>query len=1010
MGTPMQSDGTMQEQQAVRAGWGIRSRLLLVFLVLSTVAALTTAAIAIDAIRSSGVDAQRISQEALRQQAESYLIQLTEQGAREIDLSLADIAGQVETVGGYAAAAFDQRPADEAFWPVDEHMFLGSEGQYMNGAEDVSSVFVPNTRALTASVSSDIAATAFLDLLVPDVLAGNPSTVAVYLGTPRDVVRYYPNIELGAVVPPDFAVTGRPWYTGALSNSRPDRRVWWTEPYLDATGRGLVTTAAMTVRGGRGQLVGVVGFDVTLNDLRVSVEATRYLQSGYPFVIDQTGRAIALPSQGYQDLLGRPPAPDEVGPDLSASPTGFAPILSRMAAGESGFETVSVAGRELFVAFTPLQSTAWSLGSVVEASEVMAPAARLETQVQQATQSLLFGRLLPATLGITAAVLLIGLLLTTLIVRPIRQVVDAATRLGQGQLDIQVPVRSRDELGALASAFNTMATQLRGLLTGLEQRVSERTRDLERQTLQLQTAAEIARMAGESLDPSQMMAHAVELIRERFQFYHASMFLMDETGTWAVLSASTGEAGRQLLARRHRLSVGSASIVGWVTANRLPRVTNDVTQDPFYFRNPLLPDTRAEMAVPVMAGNRLIGALDVQSKTPYAFQEADIRAVEAIAAELATAFESTRVLREAQVRLQDAEDLARARWRESWSRAVSGETSTTVHLGESAAGDGQLPVQEAARQSAGEGKTVVLEDGRLAATPVVVRGETVATIAARKPLPGERWSDEDTALMEAVASQAGLALESARQYSEERRRVIELEVVNRISQAVSQLTNLDTLYRVIHNQVNQVIGNTDFLVALYDSDRDEVSLPYVSEHGEIRSEPAAALSQDLLSEVVRVRTPLLVEGDVQETAQSMGLALYDLPPKSWLGVPMLVGESVVGAIVVQDMTAENRYTEDDAALLATVASQVGTALQNARLLEQVRRTARRQQLIHEITAKIRRSADVETVLATAARELSRGLTASRVVARLGKTADATPAEPPGDGEGPADSKPEEAKA
>ncbi len=1004
----------MRDQEDIRRGWGLRSRLLLVFLVLSTVAALTTAAIAIDAIRSSGREAQQVSQEALREQAESYLIQLTQQGAREIDLTLGEIAGQVETAAGYAAAALDRRPGDESFWPVDEHMFLGSDGQYMNGAEDLSSVFVPNTRALTTSIMNDIETTAYLDLLIPDVLAGNPSTVAVYLGTPRDVVRYYPNIELGAVVPADFAVTGRPWYTGALQDSRRDRPVWWTEPYLDATGRGLVTTAAMAVRGARGQLVGVIGFDVTLNDMRTSVEATRYLQSGYPFIIDQTGRAIALPTQGYQDLLGRAPAPDEVGPDLSGSPTGFAPILERMAAGESGFETLLVGGRELFVAFTPLETTAWSLGSVVEASQVMAPAARLEAQVQQATQTLLFGRLLPATLAITAAVLILGLILTTLLVRPIRQVVDAATRLGQGELDIQVPVRSRDELGALASAFNTMASQLRGLVTGLEQRVAERTRDLERQTLQLQTTAEIARMAGESLDPSEMMSRAVELIRERFQFYHASMFLMDETGTWAVLSASTGEAGRQLLSRRHRLSVGSASIVGWVTANRLPRVANDVAQDPFHFRNPLLPDTRAEMAMPVMAGQRLIGALDVQSKTPYTFQEADIRAVEAIAAELATAFESTRVLRQTQIRLQDAEDLARARWRESWSRAASGELATVVRLGESPSGDGQAAVDEAARQSAVAGKTVNLEGGRLAATPVLVRGETVATIAARKSVPGERWSEEETALMEAVASQAGLALESARQYSEERRRVVELEVVNRISQAVSQLSNLDTLYRVIHNQVNQVIGSTDFLVALYDPDRDEVSLPYVSEHNEVRSEGPVALTDDLLSTVIRSRTPLLIERDLPRTARSLGVRLDDRPPKAWLGVPMLVGEAIVGVVAVQDMQSEGRYSEDDAALLATVASQVGTALENARLLEQLRRTARRQQLIHEITAKIRRSADMETVLATAARELSRGLTASRVVARLGKGAEGT--EPPaesgkaGESPGTPPKKAEEAQA
>jgi GAF domain-containing protein len=87
------------------------------------------------------------------------------------------------------------------------------------------------------------------------------------------------------------------------------------------------------------------------------------------------------------------------------------------------------------------------------------------------------------------------------------------------------------------------------------------------------------------------MSQAVEIIRDRFNFYHVSIFLLDESETWAELAASTGEAGHKLITSHYRLAVGSASIIGWTTANRLLRVSQDITNDPFYYSNPLLPDT-----------------------------------------------------------------------------------------------------------------------------------------------------------------------------------------------------------------------------------------------------------------------------------------------------------------------------------------------------------------------------------------------------------------------------------
>jgi GAF domain-containing protein len=569
--------------------------------------------------------------------------------------------------------------------------------------------------------------------------------------------------------------------------------------------------------------------------------------------------------------------------------------------------------------------------------------------------------------------------------------VEAAEKLGAGQLDVAVPDKRRDEVGSLARSFNTMAAQIRELVAGLEDRVAERTKDIQRRTTQLQTTAEIAKIASSVSDPKDVMASATELIRERFDFYHASMFVLDESGLWAVLAASTGEAGRQLLARGHRLATGSASIVGWVAANRKPRVAADVELDPFHFKNPLLPGTRSEAAVPVMIGERLIGVLDVQSTQPNAFGEPDMRAIEAISAELAIAFENARLLQEARRNLEDAAPGRRLRWGEPWSRVLQTEGPTIVHLDpkEGTASD-ESELSGVAEEAARTGTPATDADRKDLAVPIVVRGEVVATIVARRPGAGESWSDDDIAVVQTIAEQAALALEGARQYAEEQRRLAELELVNRVSQAASQLVNLDSLYRIVHSQLSRVLGGADLTIALYDAATDQLTIPFLSKGGDITRLDATPLGEGLISVVVRSRQPLLLAEDVEAGVAALGAKEVGRLPKSWLGVPMLLGEQIQGVMVVQDFEGEHRFTDDDTALLFTIASQVAAAVENSRLLEQVRRSERRQRLIHEITAKVRRAADMDTILTTAARELGKELNANRALARLG----APPAAPP----------------
>jgi PAS domain S-box-containing protein len=159
----------------------------------------------------------------------------------------------------------------------------------------------------------------------------------------------------------------------------------------------------------------------------------------------------------------------------------------------------------------------------------------------------------------------------------------------------------------------------------------------EQRSQQLITAAEIARETTGTLDVKEVLSKAVNLVRERFGFYHSSIFLVDSVGEYAVLSESTGDVGQQMKEAGHRLAIGSRSIVGQASLQRIPMVIHDTTIDPNYYPNPLLPDTRAELAIPLTVGERLLGILDVQSTISNSFQPDDINILHILADLLAIA-------------------------------------------------------------------------------------------------------------------------------------------------------------------------------------------------------------------------------------------------------------------------------------------------------------------------------------------------------------------------------------
>lgn len=158
---------------------------------------------------------------------------------------------------------------------------------------------------------------------------------------------------------------------------------------------------------------------------------------------------------------------------------------------------------------------------------------------------------------------------------------------------------------------------------------------------QLLTASEIARdTSSGSQEISDLLQRLVQLVRERFGFYHSSIFLLDKLGKNAVLRESTGEAGEVMKQKGHKLAVGSPSIIGQTTLSGVPVIVNDVSQEANYFPNPLLPETRSEAGIPLINSGQVIGALDVQSTSVNAFTEDDVRILQVMGDQLAIAIQN----------------------------------------------------------------------------------------------------------------------------------------------------------------------------------------------------------------------------------------------------------------------------------------------------------------------------------------------------------------------------------
>jgi len=167
-----------------------------------------------------------------------------------------------------------------------------------------------------------------------------------------------------------------------------------------------------------------------------------------------------------------------------------------------------------------------------------------------------------------------------------------------------------------------------------------------KRTIQLQTAAEVSRAASSILDLNKLLPMVADLICNHFDYYYVGIFLIEESKKWAILSAATGKQGQQMLDTNYRLKVEDSSMIGWCIKHGEARIALDVGEDAVRFKNPLLPLTRSEMALPLITRGEVIGAMTIQSQLPATFTHVDITALQTMADQVANAIQNARLFTE----------------------------------------------------------------------------------------------------------------------------------------------------------------------------------------------------------------------------------------------------------------------------------------------------------------------------------------------------------------------------
>ncbi len=338
----------------------------------------------------------------------------------------------------------------------------------------------------------------------------------------------------------------------------------------------------------------------------------------------------------------------------------------------------------------------------------------------------------------------------------------------------------------------------------LEQRIVDRTADLEQRAAQMETVSSVARSITAVQDLEQLLPSICQAVSEQFGFYHTGIFLLDERGEFAVLQAANSEGGQYMLKRGHRLRVGATGIVGTVAGHGKARIALNVGADAAYFNNPDLPDTRSEMALPLMIGSQTVGVLDVQSREVGAFKDEDIAVLGILANQISIAIENARLFSQTRQALAESQTTYDQYVKQDWARFAR----SVKHKGYSYDGIKTVPLENASPLPPVHALTV----------PIKIRGLIVGNVTVQSNDPLRAWSQDEMNLAQAAAERAGLAIENFRLLTEAQRRAAKERTVGEITARISASVDVRAIMQTAVEELGRTLPGAEVILQFQKND------------------------------------------------------------------------------------------------------------------------------------------------------------------------------------------------
>lgn len=495
------------------------------------------------------------------------------------------------------------------------------------------------------------------------------------------------------------------------------------------------------------------------------------------------------------------------------APEGIETLIDTSSAGAQRAQANRASGVGIYAvgeAETRREVVGYSATLIIDREEfALVAEANTETIFQDVTEQIL-GTMFVLVIAISVVILLSVLLLTNrMVLPPIRNLRTAILAVIRGDFEVPISAVGRnDELGSLASSFVDMRQHMRNVTADMEAKLQARTRDVK-------ITQDIAREVTAERDLPTLMTTVVNLIIRNFSgIYHAQIFLIDEDGKFAVLRASTGAAGRELLSRGHKLGVGSVSVIGQVTEQGQVVVARDTAESSLHRQNEFLGETRAELAIPLRLGEKIIGALDVQSKQPDSFADDQVAALQTLADQITIAIENTRLYADTERLLREAEIEQGLETRRAWQQQLNQQRQSGLQTRIGAeTGYNFKRLSDAVMRS---GKAIVGDATDRNTIPFVVpislRGQTLGVVEYEVPAVDFEYAK--VLLAQELVLRLAISLENARLFQASQQATERERVVNDISAKLTGQTNIEDILQTAVREIEQALRTPQVAIRL----------------------------------------------------------------------------------------------------------------------------------------------------------------------------------------------------